>query len=125
MRINILQSLHQKIKLASVTCRLYTSLRERHTEFLDSVVHHGKGSITIEYDVPKKLAILSISNESKRNAISGCMMSQLADVVDALLLRDLKNEFPIIGLIVRASGKTFCAGADLTLVRDIGIIGNS
>eukprot|EP00596_Hydrurales_sp_CCMP1899_P004208 CAMPEP_0119047928 /NCGR_PEP_ID=MMETSP1177-20130426/55834_1 /TAXON_ID=2985 /ORGANISM="Ochromonas sp, Strain CCMP1899" /LENGTH=251 /DNA_ID=CAMNT_0007023127 /DNA_START=312 /DNA_END=1067 /DNA_ORIENTATION=- len=46
-------------------------------------------------------------------------MNQLADVVDELLLRDLKKEFLISGLIVRASGKTFCAGADLTLVRDI------
>jgi hypothetical protein len=120
MRVNMLQILRKRTKVGSVACRSYTSLRETHIDFLDSVVHHGKGSVTIEYDVPKKLAILSISNETKRNAISGYMMNQLADAVDTLLLHDLKKEFPITGLIVRASGQTFCAGADLTLVRDIG-----
>lgn len=118
MCTKIIQALSHRIKLA---CRTYTSLREKHKEFLDLVVHHGKGSLTLEYDVPKKLAILSISNESKRNAISGHMMNQLADAIDALLHHDSKKkEFSITGLIVRSSGKSFCAGVDLNLVRDIG-----
>ena len=75
-----------------------------------------------------------MTNEGIRNAISGRMMGQLADALDVLLddgsayrkliKQDYKqaNKYihPLVGLILRSSGKTFCAGADLGLVKDLG-----
>lgn len=110
------------------------TLREKHKSFLELVENHGGGSITLTYDYPKQIAILSLTNEGIRNAISGRMMGQLADALDILLddgsayrkliKKDYKqaNKFshPLVGLILRSSGKTFCAGADLGLVKDLG-----
>jgi enoyl-CoA hydratase/carnithine racemase len=100
------------------------SLREKHKQFLDLVANHGEGSIDLSYDFSKKIATISITNESKRNAISGRMMNQLADLLEDLIGDSDKRrkvmESSIIGLLMRSSGKSFCAGADLTLVKDIG-----
>lgn len=117
-----------------VSFRNLVSLREKHKVFLGLVDGHGTGSVTLTYDYPKKIASLSFTNESVRNAISGRMMNQLADALDALLddgskpskttqgapATENKRLQPIVGLLLRSSGNIFSAGADLNLVREIG-----
>lgn len=126
--------------ITDVSHRSLVSLRERHKKFLDLVDSHGTGSVTLTYDYDKKIATLSLSNEQLHNSISGRMMNELATALDTLLkqssydeeeLDDMQkgkvmkkkvseNARTVVGVIVRSSGKTFCAGADLNLVRDIG-----
>lgn len=114
-----------------VSHRNLVTLREKHKVFLKLVDSHGTGSVTLTYDYPKQIAVLSFTNESVRNAISGSMMNQLADAVDLLLYEDNKSKKaakddtnkhsqPVVGLILRSSGNIFSAGADLNLVRDVG-----
>lgn len=114
--------------------RTLMTLREKHKVFLDLVDCHGTGSVTLTYDYPKQIATISLSNESLRNAISGRMMNQLADVFDILLddgsklKKEIKQDYkaankffhPVVGVIVRSSGRIFSAGADLNLARDLG-----
>ena len=118
----------------SVSHRNLATLREKHKIFLGLVDGHGTGSVTLTYDYPKKIATLSFTNESVRNAISGRMMNQLADALDALLDNGSKptkatqgasgtankGTQPVVGLLLRSSGNIFSAGADLNLVREIG-----
>lgn len=127
-------------KLTDVSHRNLVSLREKHKKFLDMVDCHGTGSVTLTFDYEKNIATLSLSNEELHNSISGRMMNELATALDTLLNQSnhdeeevqdkkidkvTKRKVPesvqsVVGVIVRSSGKTFCAGADLNLVRDIG-----
>ena len=116
------------------TNRAMATLCEKHKAFLDIVREQGTGSITLKYDHPKCTATLSFSNQSVRNAISGKMMFQLAKALDDLIddgserYRGIQKQRSvtstsndeIIGLIVRSPGIAFSAGADLSLVTDIG-----
>jgi hypothetical protein len=126
--------------LTEVARRSLITLREKHQKFLDLVDCHGTGTVTLAFDNEKKIATLSLSNEQLHNSISGRMMNELATALDTLLrhssydeeeLDDMKkgkvtkkklheSAKTVVGVIVRSSGKTFCAGADLNLVRDIG-----
>lgn len=126
--------------IKEISHRNLVSLREKHQDFLKLVDSHGTGSVTLTYDYEKKIAVLSLSNEELHNSISGRMMNELATVLDNLLDNGGKKEVLIearrkireerqkalepapyvMGLIVRSSGKTFSAGADLNLVRGIG-----
>ena len=108
--------------------RRLATLREKHKTFLNLVGQHGSGSVTLTYDNTKRIAILSLSNEAARNAVSGAMMVQLADALDELIDDGSKRYTEIhgnkaanmVGLILRSPGKSFSSGADLNLVADIG-----
>lgn len=76
----------------------------------------GGGSVDLTWKGP--VATLTLNNEASRNAVSGEMMAQLGDAVDAL------EESAGIGLILRGAGdKAFCAGAHLDFVE--GVRGNA
>ena len=98
-----------------------------HAEFLDLVGEHGDGEIkyrvieTSAADSRAQVVELTLCNEKKKNAISGRMMAQLADYLDSLLLDHERQsgQLPIMGLILRGQGGAFCAGADLTLVKEV------
>ena len=124
-------------KFCSVKCSPH-SLTSKHAEFLDLVRDHGGGSITLTRDTTNSaIAVLTLCNEMKKNAISGQMMAELADILDTLLLSekiispssssstvttknssDSDSSDDLVGLIIRGQGRVFCAGADLSLVRD-------
>ena len=117
---------HVERKFCSVRC-VPRTLSSEHAEFLDLVRDHGEGSITLTRDTSNStIAILTLCNETKKNAISGRMMVELADILDTLLLPEkitsttaaATTSDDIVGLIIRGQGRVFCAGADLTLVRD-------
>ena len=48
------------------------SLTSEHAAFLDLVRDHGEGSITLTRDLSNStIAVLTLCNEAKKNAISG------------------------------------------------------
>ncbi|KAE9193260.1 hypothetical protein PF004_g21062 [Phytophthora fragariae] len=63
----------------------------------------------------QKTAVLGIHNPKARNALSGKMMAQLADIVK--LLEDPDVHCKLNAVVVRGTGGWFCAGADLRVAR--------
>lgn len=99
--------------------RSRSSLVDTHEMFLNLVKDHGEGSIDLTNH--GAYAELVINNPSKRNAISGKMMFEFANIIDSLApvsCSEVKNGY--VGVLLRGTGKdAFSAGADLTLVKEI------
>ncbi|CAM9154531.1 unnamed protein product [Choristocarpus tenellus] len=74
----------------------------------------GSGRVALHMDDETGLAGLVLDHEDRRNALSGKMMSEFADAVDAL-----EGWERGVALTLRGRGnKAFCAGADLSLARE-------
>lgn len=94
------------------------SILVKHAEFLNLVRYHGDGNIELNL-VNENVLDICINNPLKRNAISGKMMWQFANIIDEIENLSIKKT-SIIGIILRRTGKqSFCAGADLNLVKEI------
>jgi len=63
----------------------------------------------------QKTAVLEIHNPSARNALSGKMMAQLADIVTLLEEPDVHRKLNVV--VLKGVGGWFCAGADLRVAR--------
>jgi len=78
----------------------------------------GKGGdILLNYKAiqeDKGIAVITICNASRKNALTGHMMVQLAEIID-----ELEKWRSGKALVLHGDGGTFAAGADLTVVKDI------
>nr|XP_045600339.1 ethylmalonyl-CoA decarboxylase-like [Procambarus clarkii]XP_045600340.1 ethylmalonyl-CoA decarboxylase-like [Procambarus clarkii] len=74
----------------------------------------GEGQVSLVKDNGSGIATITLAHEQKKNALSGKMMVQLADIVEELDSWSLGK-----GVILQAQGDTFCSGGDLTTVRAI------
>lgn len=93
-----------------------TALVVKHSEFLSLVrPAQGDGKITLEEDAARKVLILRILNPTKRNAIDGAMMNNLAEIVDKISTSAFSS---YIGLVICGDKTSFCSGLDLNLARD-------
>ena len=72
-------------------------------------------SFPVELQALKKTAVLEIDSPSARNALSGKMMAELADIVE--LLEDPEVHDKLTAVLVRGTNRWFCAGADLKVVQ--------
>ncbi|GMF16121.1 unnamed protein product [Phytophthora lilii] len=63
----------------------------------------------------QKTAVLEIHSPAARNALSGKMMAELADVVQTL--EDPKVHGRLNAVVLRGTGGWFCAGADLRVAQ--------
>ena len=111
--------LKSQVRRYVISHRTRSSLVETHEFFLNMVMQHGEGEVqTVQHD---RFTELIINNPTKRNAISGRMMLQFAQIVDDLVpvsSSGISNDR--VGVILRGSGRdAFSAGADLNLVKDI------
>ncbi|MCB9758703.1 MAG: enoyl-CoA hydratase/isomerase family protein [Alphaproteobacteria bacterium] len=76
----------------------------------------GEGEVRLDTSGP--VLRLVLDNPGARNALSGRMLGQLDDAVAALEALVQDPTCPAVGLLVRGEGTaSFCAGADLRLVR--------
>ncbi|XP_066274347.1 ethylmalonyl-CoA decarboxylase-like [Branchiostoma lanceolatum] len=71
----------------------------------------GGGAVDLTKDDASGLAVLTLNNPERLNAVTGHMMLQLGDIVN-----DLKEWKNGKALIVRGKGRSFCPGADLNMV---------
>jgi hypothetical protein len=121
-------------------------LSSKHRAFLSVVREHGHGQISLKTPAPPEsltghesvrdhergVCVVEIDNPASKNAISGRMMAQLADIVDRLTLNDdrdpaidatsivvLRGAVPEGSGTGGGGGSTFCSGADLGLVREV------
>ena len=96
-----------------------SSYIHKHKEFLDLITGYDReseGSITL--DIVEKVAFINISNPRKKNSISGKMMIEFADIVDELCFQGALTSIPCLVMNGKGNSDTFCAGANLDLVRD-------
>jgi ethylmalonyl-CoA/methylmalonyl-CoA decarboxylase len=98
------------------------SLVSRHAEFLSLVKGHGSGDVLLERTARPEIVVLKLANPSRKNAMSGRMMFQLANIVDTIVHMDdsvVTNDERPTGLIVTGEGNIFCAGADFGLAKEV------
>lgn len=62
-------------------------------------------------------AVVTLRNPTARNALTGKMMAELADVVTTLET-DAKLQESLTAVVVRGDGDFFCAGADIRVAAD-------
>lgn len=74
----------------------------------------GDGSVSLQKDDETGIATVTLKHQEKKNALSGSMMVQLADIAE-----DLSSWMAGKGLIFQAEGDLFCSGGDLTTVKAI------
>ncbi|KAK7070504.1 enoyl CoA hydratase domain-containing protein 1 [Halocaridina rubra] len=74
----------------------------------------GDGKVSLERDSRTGIATVTLRHQEKRNALSGAMMVQLADIIESLSSWKEGK-----GLILQAEGDVFCSGGDLTTVKAI------
>lgn len=77
------------------------------------VVHSTR--LPVGLDKLKKTAVVEVHNPSARNALSGKMMAELADIVT--LLEDPEVHRKLNAVVLRGTEGWFCAGADLRVAR--------
>lgn len=105
-----------------VSARAKSSLVETHEMFLNLVKDQGEGDINmINHD---NYVEIVLNNPTKRNAVSGRMMFQFANIIDTLVPASCGDVLPqghkFVGVVVRGTGKeAFCSGADLSLVKEV------
>ena len=61
------------------------------------------------YDVTDRVAVITVNDPERRNAVTDTMSEQLSDAV-----RRAESDSAVHAVVVTGSGKAFCAGADLS-----------
>ena len=61
------------------------------------------------YDVTDRVAVITVNDPERRNAVTYTMSEQLSDAV-----RRAESDTAVHAVVVTGSGKAFCAGADLS-----------
>ncbi|CAI5741818.1 unnamed protein product [Hyaloperonospora brassicae] len=74
-----------------------------------------RASLPVELQALEKTAVLEIESPLARNALSGKMMVELADIVE--LLEDPEVHDKLTAVLVRGTNGWFCAGADLKVAQ--------
>ncbi len=85
-------------------------------KFLKRLSKYGEGDITLKNDSKTGIAVVTINNIKRKNALTGHMMVKLKTIVDEL---EAWQEGKAV--ILQGYGGTFCSGGDLTAVmKEIG-----
>ena len=92
------------------------SISLHYKPLLDLIRECGSGSISLS--VKRSFLEVVISNPVKKNAISGKMMAELANIADEIEAKYIQDD-SIAGLLIRGEGDIFSAGADLHLTKDV------
>ncbi|RXG70703.1 Ethylmalonyl-CoA decarboxylase [Armadillidium vulgare] len=77
----------------------------------------GGGCIHLTKEEDSGIAVVTLDNPSKKNALSGAMFIQLEEMINSLKLWDNGR-----GVILNSVGDTFCSGSDLSLKKEISSI---
>ena len=85
-------------------------------KFLNRLSRYGSGQILLEKDNSSGIAIVTLENHKRRNALTGHMMVALKGIVNELEAWEQGK-----AVILRGYGDTFCSGGDLNAVmKEIG-----
>ena len=97
------------------------ALTSEHAQFLSLVSGHGGGEVKLQFIGPEtssqtKVAEITLNNPEKRNAVTGKMMKDIAEIVDHLTLSEDMKSSDCVAVILRSTGDDiFSSGADFGL----------
>ncbi|CAO3623915.1 unnamed protein product [Mucor hiemalis] len=80
---------------------------------IENLVNKGQGTVRLDLDFQPGIALVTIDNPKRHNALSGKMMVEFYHTVTQLE----RNDKDIVAVIVKGGGnpiKSFCAGLDLS-----------
>ncbi|OWF46194.1 ethylmalonyl-CoA decarboxylase-like [Mizuhopecten yessoensis] len=95
-------------------CRPYCTSSSHEISFRERLQSYGEGSVDLTKDETDGIAVITLNNPNKKNAVSGKMMLDFRNVVEDLEAWDDGK-----GVILTGSQGTFCSGGDLTTVQNI------
>lgn len=75
----------------------------------DSAGSDSAGSDLVRFEVRDRVAIITVNDPDRRNAVTDAMSAQLRDAV-----RRAEEDPGVHAVVVTGAGKAFCAGADLS-----------
>ncbi|XP_061185548.1 ethylmalonyl-CoA decarboxylase-like [Saccostrea echinata] len=78
-----------------------------------STIFTGSGQVMLQQNDTSGIAVVTLDNPGKKNALSGSMMVQLEEIVKRLEKWDTGK-----AVIVTGKGHDFCTGGDLEFVRN-------
>lgn len=85
-------------------------------KFLQRLKKYGNGDILLQKDNTSGVAIVTIKNQNRKNALTGHMMVSLKGIVE-----ELETWQHGKAVVLRGYGDTFCSGGDLNAVmKEIG-----
>lgn len=94
----------------ALACRFSSQL----AEIREQLGKYKAGTVELEKNLETAIAVITLNNPGRKNALSGSMMLELADRVTELSQwKDGK------GLILRGADNTFCSGGDLSTISAI------
>ncbi|XP_033737256.1 ethylmalonyl-CoA decarboxylase-like [Pecten maximus] len=91
----------------------FTSLINK-TSFRSRLEKYGGGSVDLTKHETDGVAVITLNNPDKKNALSGKMMLDFRNVIE-----ELESWQKGKGVILMGSQGTFCSGGDLTTVQNI------
>eukprot|EP00794_Sanderia_malayensis_P015918 gene15918-17519_t len=84
--------------------------------FLERLSKYGAGDIILDKNANTGIAVVTIDNIKRKNALTGHMMVRMKDIVEELERWKMGK-----AVVLRGHGDTFCSGGDLTAVmKEIG-----
>ncbi|CAG8492205.1 17090_t:CDS:2, partial [Acaulospora morrowiae] len=105
------------------TVRQYSSVHGELSEVREELRKLGHGTVEFNPSFSPGIGLITLQNVERRNALSGRMMAQLADLVDRLerIVKgetSVREEEELVALILTGSGNTFCSGFDLSVAKE-------
>ncbi|KAK3584929.1 hypothetical protein CHS0354_021807 [Potamilus streckersoni] len=110
IQINLLKGRHGNVVVRSLASLYNETQQNLQKEF----AKYKGGSVDLEKDEASGIAVILLNNPSKKNAMTGKMMSDLDDAVKEL--EDWRNGK---GVILTGAEKSFCSGGDKSTVLQI------
>ncbi|ESO13101.1 hypothetical protein HELRODRAFT_159708 [Helobdella robusta] len=101
--------LQMQRSLSHVSFSICSDLRRRQIDLLRK---HRGGSVDLEVNEKTGIALMTLNNPKKKNAITGSMHLEFEERIEELEKWETGK-----GLIVKGCGNTFCSGGDLNFVR--------
>eukprot|EP00128_Syssomonas_multiformis_P002553 Colp12_sorted_trinity150504_noHs@19053 len=99
--------------VASMAVRAYAVDAARIAAIKDRLKPLGKGEVHLQFlHEHPRVAVITLDNPQRRNALSGHMMARFAEHVDTL------EKWDGTGVILQGAQNTFCSGADLSVAKD-------
>ncbi|ESO13102.1 hypothetical protein HELRODRAFT_159709 [Helobdella robusta] len=99
-------------RLLTLSSALNSELRQKQIDLLSK---YPGGCVDLEKNDKTGIAVLTLNNPTKKNALTGSMMIDFEKRVE-----DLESWEKGRGVIFKGSGNTFCSGADLNVARAVG-----
>ena len=87
--------------------------RHLRCSFMDDAAANSRvDDDVVRYEVRERVAVITVNDPDRRNAVTDAMSAQLRDAVERA-----ERDSGVHAVVVTGAGRAFCAGADLSRLR--------